>query len=136
MKRVVAAAAAVLLFAAPVSATALSATIAVGSVGGGQATYDVTVHNASNPYLLWVGQRCYLAGDVVDIQHQGVQWTVTPAKGNKSDGIGFAGPFETAGIHHGSAGDTSWTSDECEAWVWVWPDLDPVSNVVSFTVGP
>lgn len=130
MRSLLAALLALLMVAMPVAAASISATIVANSD-----TYDVTISNVRNPYLTWVGQRCFLAGELVDTQYQGVQWTtVTPAKGNKSDGVGFAGPFTTSGIHTGSTGvpgetiDVPWTSDHCEAWVWLYPDLDPIAT--------
>lgn len=145
MRGFVAGLALALLVVVPVFAVGgLSATIALDQTPpvSGDVTYSVTVHDARNPYVLWVGQRCYLAGELVDAQYQGVQWTsVTQAKGNKSDGVGFAGPFETSGIHRGSGTEpgevieTPWSSDQCEAWVWVYPDLDPIAST-AFAVGP
>ena len=130
-----------LLFAGSVAATGqghASATIALTEPEpvSGDVTYDVTTAHATNPYDLWVRQVCFLGNVGVDVQDQGVQWTnTTPAKGNKFDGTGTAGPFQTSGIHHGSNGDTAWSSDRCEAYVWEWPDWpNPISPVLSFVV--
>jgi hypothetical protein len=139
MKRLLAGLALALLIVAPVSAGPASATIALTEPEpvSGDVTYAVTEENARNPYELWVAQRCFLNGDLVDVQYQGVQWTsVVEGHGRHNSGEGFAGPFQTSGIHEGSGGvNTPWSSDRCEAWVWDWPDLDPLSSVLSFSVG-
>lgn len=124
--------------ASPIRAGQLSGTISLTEPEpvSGDVTYAVTVQGARNPYLIWVTQKCYLGSGLVDVQHQAVRWTtVTAARGNRSDASGTAGPFQTSGIHQGSEGDTAWTSDHCEAYVWEYPDLlDPISPVLTFTV--
>jgi hypothetical protein len=137
MKSLLAGLAFALLITAPVSAGPASATIALTEPEpvSGDVIYAVTEEDARNPYELWVAQRCFLGSDLVDVQYQAVQWTsVVEGHGRHNSGEGFAGPFQTSGIHHGSEGDTPWSSDRCEAYVWDWPDLDPLSSVLSFSV--
>jgi hypothetical protein len=138
MKRLLAVLAALLLSAVPVRAGGTSATISAEVIGD-TVTYHVTVTNVRNPYDVWIGQRCYLAGELVDTQYQGATWTtVTVGKGNKSDASGSTGGFTTSGIHTGSTDvpgetiDVPWSSDHCEAWVWLWPDLTPIATTPLF----
>lgn len=138
MKRLLVALAALLVSVIPVRAGGGLAATITAEVVGSEVVYHVTVENARNPYVLWVGQNCYLDGVNVDLSYAGVVWeTVTPTKGKRYDGTGSA-TLPTSGIHNGGVSngvpqpDVPWTSDHCEAWLWLWPDLDPIAIVPLF----
>jgi hypothetical protein len=126
MKVILLAAVAAILIVLPVSAQPQKASIAIDSQSAADVVYAVSLNTGpgpkvKNPYSVWVAQKCYLNGELVDAQYLPLD---VPS--------GLAGTFVTSGVHVGSEGETPWTSDTCSAYAWEFPDSeDPISNIVA-----
>ena len=86
-----------------------SASITIAEQDATSVTFTVTQANYRNPYLLWVANKCYLNGELVNAEYQGVQWAAGEATGT-------AGPFATSG-------------DSCTAYVWEFPASETPERV-------
>ena len=101
----------------------------------GSVTFTVMQANYHNPYLLWVVNKCFLAGVLVNAEYHAVVW-------NASEATGGAGPFEIGGVHVGQDDiPVPWVSDSCTAYVWKFPASETPERyhgddvAVSFAVG-
>ena len=73
------------------------------------------VKKKSDLYSLWVGNKCYVGGNLVSTEYQGVQWPIS--------GDGYAGLFSL----------NSSRGAECTAYVWKFPSSETPLKDASVT---